>query len=103
MLNGLDAMRPAPGDVSRKLIVATHADAKWVRIRVTDVGIGIPPDRANLIFEPFFTTKQEGMGMGLSISRSIVTALGGRISGRNNADRGATFEVELPVIKGEQQ
>jgi len=99
MLNGLEAMRTVPGGLTTKLIVATQADAHCVRICVTDAGIGIPPDLAHLIFEPFFTTKQEGMGMGLSISRSIVNALGGRISGRNNPDRGATFELELPVIK----
>ena len=67
-----------------------------VQISVADLGPGIPPDAASRLFEPFFTTKTQGLGLGLSISRSIVTAHGGRLWGANNAGRGATFYVALP-------
>jgi PAS domain S-box-containing protein len=98
ILNGLDAMKAMPNDGSRKLIVRTGSDGQKVRIAVTDAGIGLPAERGDLIFEPFFSTKSDGMGMGLSISRSILVAHGGLIAARNNAERGATFEMELPVM-----
>jgi two-component system sensor kinase FixL len=102
MLNGLEAMRTSPHDSRRKLLVSTHNDAQKVSVAVTDAGTGIPLERLDSIFEPFYTTKPDGMGMGLSISRSILIALGGRITGRNNPDRGATFEFELPVMTENQ-
>jgi len=102
MLNGLEAMRTVPNDSSRKLLVTTRTDGQTVSVAVIDAGTGIPPERASTIFEPFFTTKPEGMGMGLSISQSILTALGGRLTGLNNSDRGATFEFELPVMRDDQ-
>ncbi|HND22043.1 MAG TPA: ATP-binding protein, partial [Acidobacteriota bacterium] len=66
---------------------------------VRDGGIGIPPDKFDSIFEPFFTTKREGLGMGLSVTRSIVEAHGGRIWAENNPDRGASFYFTLPVAE----
>jgi len=95
-------MRTLPNDSRRKLLVSTRTDGQKVNIVVTDAGTGIPVERVDSIFEPFFTTKPEGMGMGLSISRSILIALGGRITGRNNPERGATFEFELPVMTENQ-
>jgi PAS domain S-box-containing protein len=102
MMNGLEAMRTVPKGSDRKLVVRTRTDGQTVSVAVTDAGTGIRREGAGMLFEPFFTTKPEGMGMGLAISQSILTALGGRITGRNNADRGATFEFEVPVMRGNQ-
>jgi PAS domain S-box-containing protein len=97
MLNGLDAVRDvAPQD--RKLKVrARKKGASTVEVAVTDSGTGIPNDAFPRIFEPFYTTKPDGLGMGLSISRSIIEAHGGRISAGNNPEGGATFCFTLPV------
>jgi signal transduction histidine kinase len=66
-------------------------------IAVEDSGPGIDSNNVNRIFDPFFTTKQHGMGMGLSICRSIVEAHDGRLSTRSAVGRGAIFEITLPV------
>jgi signal transduction histidine kinase len=68
-----------------------------VRISVADAGPGIAPDVIDRIFEPFMTTKGEGLGLGLSISRSIVELHGGRIAVRNVPEGGAEFSVLLPM------
>jgi signal transduction histidine kinase len=64
---------------------------------VRDTGPGIPAKQMDKIFEPFFTTKPEGLGMGLAICRSMVEVHGGKISVANNAEKGVTFRVVLPV------
>jgi signal transduction histidine kinase len=66
-------------------------------VAVQDAGHGIPPGVSARLFESFFSTKKSGMGLGLSISRSIVQAHCGRIWAENNADRGATFQFTLPL------
>jgi two-component system sensor kinase FixL len=77
--------------------IATRAtDDGAVQISVTDRGPGIPAEQEPRLFEPFFTTKPQGLGLGLSISRSIVTAHGGRLWGTNNSGPGATFHIVLP-------
>jgi two-component system sensor kinase FixL len=73
-------------------------DSGAVQIEVSDRGIGISPDRLAKLFEPFQTTKPEGLGLGLSISHSIVEAHGERLWATNNADRGATFWFILPLL-----
>lgn len=71
-------------------------DADWVRISVEDSGTGIKPEDEKRIFEAFFTTKTDGMGMGLSICRSIVQSHGGRITVARVMPRGSVFQVILP-------
>jgi signal transduction histidine kinase len=68
---------------------------------VRDFGPGIDREKLERIFEPFFTTKGSGLGMGLSVCRSIVEAHEGRIWAENNPDRGATFVFEIPVISNQ--
>ena len=67
-------------------------------ISILDSGPGIPADKLGEVFEPFFTTKDQGMGMGLSIARTIVEAHGGRIWAENRAEGGAVFRISLPLV-----
>ena len=98
LLNAFDAMKECRTD-ERRVSVRVHCDdAGLVEVSVRDGGIGLTHDKLGRIFEPFFTTKNEGMGMGLSISRSIVEAHGGHLWAENNPDRGATFHLVLPVF-----
>jgi signal transduction histidine kinase len=69
-----------------------------IRVSVTDTGPGIDEGAEDLVFEPFYTTKREGMGMGLSIVRTILESHGGTIRALNNGRQGAQFEFTLPAI-----
>lgn len=98
LLNAFEAMKDTPA-AEREVLVHVETDSTGtVQISVRDRGIGLTSDKADRIFQPFFTTKKDGLGMGLSISRSIVERHGGRLWAENNQDRGATFHVELPVL-----
>ena len=96
-LNGLESMvEPLGGD--RALVIRTlKDDARAVRVEIEDSGIGIDDTHGDRIFQPFYTTKAEGLGMGLAISRTIVTGHGGRLGAANNAHGGATFYFTVPV------
>ena len=97
IVNGCDAMADVEA-VRRRLLVRTElADEKEVRVSVVDQGCGIPPEKIKHIFEPFFTTKRNGMGLGLEVSLSIISAHGGRLWATNNAECGATFQFTLPI------
>jgi len=97
MMNGFDAMGAVAED-ARHLLIRSYRDTdRDVSLEVQDAGIGIGPDLKARLFETFFTTKSSGMGMGLSICRSIVEAHGGRIEAFNNVERGATFRFTLPA------
>jgi signal transduction histidine kinase len=72
-------------------------DAHQVLVAVTDSGVGISAENADRLFNPFFTTKSSGMGMGLSICRSIMEAHGGRLWATANVPNGAAFQFTLPV------
>jgi two-component system sensor kinase FixL len=69
-----------------------------VEISVADTGCGLARDSEELLFQPFFTTKKDGLGMGLSVSRSIVTSHGGQMWFSKNEDAGTTFFVTIPVV-----
>lgn len=97
MRNGIEAMN-AIAPESRVLRVSTAAQAGgWVEIGVADAGTGIPEDHLDQIFDPFYTTKTNGLGMGLTISRSIIESHGGRLSASPNPGGGTRFRILLPV------
>ena len=97
--NALEAMAQAP---RRELIVANRKVADdMIEIEVSDTGTGFHDDVKPNLFQTFFTTKETGMGVGLSISRSIVEAHGGRMWAENNAAGGATFRFTLPAAANE--
>jgi signal transduction histidine kinase/integral membrane sensor domain MASE1 len=100
LLNAMDAMANCPPE-RRVALVATAMRDGAAQLSVSDSGTGLRGASPNRIFEPFYTTKPAGMGMGLSIARSIVDAHGGRIWARDNAGPGATFTVSLPLAGGD--
>jgi C4-dicarboxylate-specific signal transduction histidine kinase len=73
-------------------------DGDQVVISVADNGPGIAEDAVDKLFAPFFTTKETGMGIGLSVCKTFVEAIGGRLTARNNASGGAVFELSLPLV-----
>ena len=95
--NGLDAMSEAPPGPHELLVQTRGQSESTVEVSVRDTGVGISPATKERIFDPFFTTKIGGLGMGLSISRSIIEAHGGRLWATGNPDRGMTFSFTLPV------
>jgi PAS domain S-box-containing protein len=98
MINAFSAMSGTGLDGARRLVVRTHSiDASSVLVEVQDSGTGIAAEKLESIFDPFITSKPEGLGMGLSICRSIIERHGGKISAANNPDRGATFSITLPA------
>ena len=98
IMNGLEAM-DLVSDRRRQLTVRSVPRAgRSVRVSVQDAGSGIDPHSADQLFDAFFTTKSAGMGMGLSISRSIIEEHGGRLWAAPNPRFGATFHFELPAV-----
>ncbi|HEY2531198.1 MAG TPA: ATP-binding protein [Xanthobacteraceae bacterium] len=98
IVNAMDAMSTMLS-TARRITVSTAHDGSSACLSVSDVGPGIPVDQLKDVFEPFFTTKDAGMGMGLSIARTIVEAHRGQLSAENEAGRGATFRIRLPLAK----
>jgi C4-dicarboxylate-specific signal transduction histidine kinase len=97
MINSIDAMKEVDG--TRELNISSQrAENEQVMISVSDTGVGLPPQQADQIFNAFFTTKLHGIGMGLSISRSIVEAHDGRLWAADASPCGASFCLLLPVV-----
>jgi PAS domain S-box-containing protein len=102
LVNAVAAMRDNPQDSRRLVVTTAMQDGRGVMFAVKDSGIGIDKHDMDRLFEPFFTTKADGLGMGLSISRSIIKAHGGTIGAENNPEGGATFYFTLPIRRGGQ-
>jgi two-component system sensor kinase FixL len=99
ILNASEAMTDID-DAPREIILSTsQAGKKLVKVGVCDSGSGIMENKLDQIIEPFYTTKPDGMGMGLSINRSIIEAHAGRFWAENNPDGGATFYFTLPIYE----
>jgi PAS domain S-box-containing protein len=100
VLNAFEAMKESPAGRRQVIIRGQRRDIAFNGVAVIDRGPGIADADVNRIFEPFYTTKREGLGMGLSICRSIITQHGGELWAENNPEGGATFYFTLPVQDG---
>ena len=96
IMNAVDATR-AVSDGPREILICSAKDGECVVVSVEDSGTGLNSEQMERIFEPFFTTKAQGIGMGLSISRSIVESHSGKLSASSRRPRGAKFEFKLPT------
>ena len=99
VMNGIEAMQSVT-DRPRELVIRSDQDETQQVLSVTDCGVGISTENADRLFNPFFTTKSSGMGMGLSICRSIIEVHGGRLWATANLPHGATFQFTVPVNAG---
>ena len=97
--NAMQAMED-PAVVERVLVlrvVQLQQTPEWVEFSVSDRGLGIPPNVAERLFTPFFTTKDEGMGLGLSLCRTVVEQHGGALSFESHVPQGTVFRFTLPI------
>ena len=102
IMNAADAMANTASAEKRLLVRTERLDGNGIRVSVTDSGTGMAPEIVEHIFDPFFSTKPSGMGLGLKVCRTIITAHGGQLEGKNNPGRGATFHFTLPAAKKDQ-
>ncbi len=93
--NAMDALAETP-PARRRITIRSAVRAADVEVSVCDTGTGLPAEIIATLFTPFVTTKSHGLGIGLTIARTIVDAHGGTIGARQNLDGGATFTVTLP-------
>lgn len=100
IINACDAMTGVKPSARILTLATGRAGESAVSISVSDRGVGIPVALMSRVFEPFFTTKERGLGLGLSICRTIVAAHNGRLEARNNAEGGTTFDMTLPALGG---
>jgi len=101
ILNAGDAMGQTPTNARSLIVRSSRVENNFIRISVADTGTGITPGSEEKIFEPYHTTKLHGLGLGLSLSRSIVVAHGGRLAAENQTRGGAMFHLILPEWKGD--
>jgi signal transduction histidine kinase len=95
-VNAIDAMVDMPVE-NRTISIRTSRVEDFAELSISDSGPGIPAEKLKESFEPFFSSKAEGMGMGLSIARTIVEAHKGRIWAENRPGSGASFRIRLPL------
>jgi signal transduction histidine kinase len=98
IVNGFDAMQQMDG-ANELVLKATRDSRNTITVSVADSGVGLHQEAMQHMFDAFFTTKPEGMGMGLSISRSIIEAHGGELWATQNGEQGATVHFRLPVTE----
>jgi signal transduction histidine kinase len=98
VVNGIDAMRDTPSQ-ERVISIQTSRVENFAELSVSDCGPGIPDDKLKEVFEPFYTSKVQGMGMGLSIARTIIEAHHGLIWAKNLDHGGASFRIRLPLVR----
>jgi C4-dicarboxylate-specific signal transduction histidine kinase len=96
LVNAMESMKIAAPEL-REVSIHTASQNRMAEVSVVDRGPGIPPDSLSKIFEPFFTTKAHGMGIGLSIARTIVQAHGGHLGATNQSGGGAIFRFQMPM------
>jgi signal transduction histidine kinase len=97
VVNGIDAMKDTPVE-NRIINIRTSRVETFAELSVSDRGPGIPEDKLKEVFEPFYTSKVQGMGMGLSIARTIIEAHHGLIWAKNRDHGGASFRIRLPLV-----
>lgn len=100
ILNAIEAMSGATEDKRELLIQTARADAESILVSIADSGPGLSSESLERLFEPFYTTKPGGLGVGLSICRSIIIAHGGRLWATANEPRGAVFQFTVPIDDG---
>ena len=100
LLNAIDALQCVDGGTAEKRIIVEvdKLDSRYIAVAISDTGPPLSADVVERLFDPFFTTKAEGMGMGLSISRSIIEAHGGSIEYLLNENQLPTIRFRLPLI-----
>jgi len=96
-INAMDATRGTTGPAKEIWLRSCRENSSGIRIGVQDSGVGLSAEIAEKIFQPFFTTKEQGIGMGLSISRSIVESHAGRLWAAPGPNGGAIFQFTIPV------
>jgi signal transduction histidine kinase len=101
LLNAVEAVVEASVGPPTVVIRAWSENTEWARVSFEDSGVGLTVDDCERVFAPFFTTKGKGLGMGLSISRSLIAAHGGSLWAEPGAGHGTTFHVRLPVASGD--
>ena len=102
-MNAIEAMSSVSGRPRELVIHTRNVDGGQVQVTVEDSGVGLDPNTISKIFEPFYTTKSSGMGMGLSICRSIVQNHGGRLWATANDGPGTRFHFTLPQHQEQEQ
>ena len=99
VMNGIDALTNVIPDDRKISILTELVGASLVKVSVTDSGIGISKDKLETVFDTFYTTKSKGIGLGLSIARTILEGYGGTIWPENRAEGGTAFHFTLPLAK----
>jgi two-component system sensor kinase FixL len=97
IMNAIDAMKQSK--VKALHVSTVQQDADTIMICISDTGVGVGDKEKASLFKPFFTTKKEGMGMGLSVTSTIIKSHGGEICTENNQEGGASFFITLPRYK----